>query len=499
MATSVVAGLTAHSQRLAGVSSAVRNAVKAAQTVTWGRALPVVTTAIDSVQRRIFLEGERLAPRDRRVLVSWKLGLEQLRCILLDVRFSLEVSDSILTGRQLFFFRVRSFAARDTLGPTYLMLPAIRKEGWIVNEAQENAYPVSFPSEFRVITPETLQVTSGPSGVAVHSLRARLPVTLILYHDHPDRTRDFEYRLEIPLRIAAKHVFELFTPLVRAQAERRVAYSVTNVSRDRLPATVSVVDSLVGAAPRPLLLRVKDEVVTDTLTLEYRGPLPAQDYPVKIFVGPRQAAKFLVRTFGVERDTSLRVGVLSAFPGDAVSEALGRAGIPHMTVRGLGDSVLRQCNVFVIDRDALALVPDAAAMVSRFHRWVADGGHLLVLPQWYGGADPGPLTQGITFARDGGVDIATQLRIDSSVALQPNRLASGDLEGWAISRAFGSLNLPDPSSTTVLVTDDRGRPLVAGFRNGKGSVLVSSLDLHSQLLNVHPGAHRLFVNLLARR
>jgi hypothetical protein len=279
--------------------------------------------------------------------------------------------------------------------------------------------------------------------------------------------------------------------------DTRVAYTVTNVSRDRLPATVSIVDSLVHAGPRPLLLRVKDEVVTDTLALEYRGPLPAEDYPVEIRVGPRRAARFVARTFSVERDTTLRVGVLTAFRGDAVIAALERTGIPNVIVQGPGDPEIERCNVIIVDRDALALIPGAAAVIPRLERWVAGGGHLIIFPHWYGATNAGSLTLGITFAADGGVDVATPLRLDSSVALQPNRLASDDMEGWVISRAFGTLSLPDRSFTTVLVADDRGRPLVARFRTGEGTVLVSSLDLQSQLLNVHPGAHRLFVNLLA--
>jgi hypothetical protein len=43
---------------------------------------------------------------------------------------------------------------------------------------------------------------------------------------------------------------------------------------------------------------------------------------------------------------------------------------------------------------------------------------------------------------------------------------------------------------------DRDIPLVVTLPEGKGRITLIALDLISQLVNVHPGGHRIFANLL---
>jgi hypothetical protein len=60
-----------------------------------------------------------------------------------------------------------------------------------------------------------------------------------------------------------------------------------------------------------------------------------------------------------------------------------------------------------------------------------------------------------------------------------------------------SLSMPAGKPDEVVIRTAEGRhPLLVSRKEGKGRITLVSLDLSSQLENLHPGVHRLLGNLL---
>jgi hypothetical protein len=92
-----------------------------------------------------------------------------------------------------------------------------------------------------------------------------------------------------------------------------------------------------------------------------------------------------------------------------------------------------------------------------------------------------------------------QLAFDSSATLvtNPNVVRPHDWDDWVISRSLSRIRFRTPGGGRVLVRSAlEDAVLAADAQEGKGLVTFVALDLEPQLMNVHPGAHRILGNLL---
>jgi hypothetical protein len=492
-------GLRLFTPRIQRVQRIVDLAARGAPALPWQQAADRVTAAIDSVSRQLMTIDFERTPREGRILTTWKTNLEALRCAVLGVRVTAVMSESLLTSRQVVFFTIDSVQARSRFDSLEILFPSGANQEWIINEAGQWRFPLHTPEEFRVLSPETMEISYPASAEAIQRAGVRTGFPFLIFHVDRIRSRSFAYRGVYDFRIGPLHSCEVMTPIVRAAPGARVAYSAMSFSRDPSRNAVTLVDSLVSAGPRVLYFKGKDAVVNDTLTLTFSENLPPGDRRVDIKIGKKLAANFIVRPFPALADTAAPVGVVTGLRTSAVSDALERLHIPVRFVGPgqLRPEALREYRVVVIDRDALVLRPDMPQAHDALLEWVRAGGQLVVLPQFSATAVPAAQTFEFTFRSRAGIPPSARLTLDSASALlrTPNRIQEEDWSGWVGARALGMVEAGKEYESPARDAAT-GEALIASGRLGNGRITLVALDLISQLVNVHPGAHRLLANLV---
>jgi hypothetical protein len=154
-----------------------------------------------------------------------------------------------------------------------------------------------------------------------------------------------------------------------------------------------------------------------------------------------------------------------------------------------------------------ALANDAIiGAIPSLHDFMRRGGTVVVLP---GGSEiarsgllPYPISFDSTPARVS--DPAARVRVTdaaSPLLNWPNVIVAGDFADWSGERARGVPAAFDRRYRTLLsIGDAEHAPTAATIlvaAVGKGRIVYTSLSLDRQLIAIHPGAARLFVNLLS--
>ncbi len=497
-------GLLLFDEHLRAVERGVASVVSLVGQGKETEALKPLLDVLEKVDYTVTREFATLTDIDRRAITLWKNRLENLRCTLLNVNVTFEMSDSLLTERQLFFLRFKKFSADLVGGQTQILFPGIGQGDWIVTEGKANSqvFPFAAPKEFQMLTPQKMRYTRPviQYGLALPVITENL--SFIIFHRDTVRERSFVYRKEVPLGIGPRGTAELLTPVVRLTPGERVVYGVWNFMRDPLKGEASVQDSLASGGPQSFFVRQKDEVDTDTLTLDWKREVPSGDYVMDFRVWDRPRARQLIaRKFDAAADTAHRVGLITALQGSPVAEALRRLHVPTVAldsgaVHALG---LGELGTIIIDRDALALRHDCSSWIPAIGSWVRSGGHLIVLPQYEAAGQGEAFAEGISFAGRPHMESTEPVETDPSSPMLtiPNRISAVDWQGWVVSRAMGSVQIKNGTGLHVAVrSPGTGAALLVNAPQGKGNVTFVALDLWSQLLNVHPGSYRLLANLV---
>jgi hypothetical protein len=489
------------SPRLQKLASWMRSVARTARGKDRTLALATVSSAIDSVDRALATDIPKRSSADRRVLLDWKSTLEDLRCSLLDVDIPLEVSDSLVSRLQLFFVTFKALPSRLKPENTQVLFPGAMNRDWVVNESLESTFPLESSKEFRILTPRSIQFNTPASVFGLDKPYARTNFSFVVIHKDSIRQRNFQYRKTIPLRIVPRFSTEVYTPVVFATSGELVIYRLQNYTRDGVYGETFVDDSLVTSDHRQFRLSTKDSWVLDTLRLSWKGPIPAGDHVHDLKISGEKVGGFVARSFDVVADTVQEIGVISGLHSSSVTEAMRRLNLRYVTLDSASvlTSDMAQFSTLIIDRDALRLRPDVEGLSARLEEWIRNGGRLIVLPQF--NSPPFGVVEraGLGFHSAPPLEPKSALDVDSSSAIVrlPNRIDAGDWEGWIFARAWGSVEVKGDQSTAVVIRHaDSGVPLLVTKRDGKGAITVVALDLSSQLLNIHPGAYRLFANLV---
>lgn len=152
---------------------------------------------------------------------------------------------------------------------------------------------------------------------------------------------------------------------------------------------------------------------------------------------------------------------------------------------------------------------DAAAAISKLHRFVAEGGHLITLYHrpsdgWYPQHTPPRFLKiGTPSLRWRVTDPETEVQIlsaDHKLLQSPNLIGPDDWSGWDKERGLYFAAAWDQAYEPLIALHDPGEAPLEGAmisaRIGKGRHTHTSLVLHHQMDKLVPGAFRLMANLV---
>jgi len=176
-----------------------------------------------------------------------------------------------------------------------------------------------------------------------------------------------------------------------------------------------------------------------------------------------------------------------------------------------GDDVatfpLQRLHTVLVDIRALRVQATARAAFGRLLEFVHAGGRLVVLyhkdkeweaPGFRGSPFPMTVGRGRVTQEDAPVRV---LRPDHLLLRWPNRVLASDWDGWVQERGLYFAEDYDERYEEVLATADAGQPELRGgllyVPYGAGDYVYCALSLFRQLKALHPGACRLFANLIA--
>ncbi len=215
--------------------------------------------------------------------------------------------------------------------------------------------------------------------------------------------------------------------------------------------------------------------------------------------------------FELLKPEGLKVGYIdSGF--DKVADYLTNAGfdITQLTEAELTSGDLSQYDTIVVGIRAYLSREDLKANNERLHKYVEDGGHLVV--QYHKPNDgwdpeataPFPLTIGNPSIEwrvtdeDAKVEM---LQPESPLFNYPNKITDADWEGWVQERGlYFPMKWDDQYETFVRMADPDEEPFDGGIlmaKHGKGTYLYSSLVFYRQIQGQVPGGYRIFANLIS--
>lgn len=270
-------------------------------------------------------------------------------------------------------------------------------------------------------------------------------------------------------------------------------------------------------ARAPIPMRASPESVETTLpagatrvhmfSLDVPAGLRAGVHSVRFHFGAA-TTELAVHAVDVTLPTDLRVGLI---PGvdDSSRRVLEDFGVQLHVLDGddVATFELETLHTVVVDIRALRVQETARAAFDRLLEFARKGGRLLVLyhkdKEWESpGFDGAPYSMHIGRDRVTQEDAPVRVLLpDHTLMRHPNRLQPQDWDGWAQERGLYFAHQYDPRYEELLAMADRGEPELRGSliyaRYGEGEYIYCALSLFRQLKKLHPGASRLFANLVA--
>ena len=459
-----------------------------------------VAGAMDSVDLHLSRSHD-LNARDRKALLHWKTGLENLRNALLNVKVHYRLSDSILTNLQLTYLTIDSISGVKPGGKTELLFPAV-DQGWAVNESAERRYPLEYGSTIRLLSPKNLEYNYPPSINGLSHTTEGKPFFFFVIHRGNSKEASFVSRIAMNLFFAPRFSVEVLTPIVRAVEGERLAVRLTNHSRDGVRDTIRVNDSLVVSTPGLFRLNEKGASHLDTLTLHWNRVPESGTRLFPLVIADEPVARFAARSFDAYIDSSKRIGIVQGVPQSRTVETLRRLGATWIDVPpdGRMESILPTLDVLIIDHRALTLRNSLRETKSMLDRFVNEGGHLIVLDQDASAWNDFGLWSGLQLTPTDRMDEETAVSVDEKHPFlsKPNVLAAEDWADWIFRRARNRLVMSALGEGSIPVKGkEEETPLVVSERRGKGTITFVGLALHHQFSNIHPGSFRLLANLVS--
>ncbi len=433
-------------------------------------------------------------------MVTWKNGLEALRCAVLGVSVHVVPSESLLTASQVFYLQVEPPRPRLSRGQTEIVFPLAANGEWTVNGTAGYHFPLDSASSFLILTPEEIPFTvpAGEYGLTQSEMATTFPYVVV--HKDTQREYNFMYRDMVRLQLGPRRSFALRTPLIYDDQSSPVIFELQNFSRDRFKGTVTLSDTSGRSTQLPVSFTHKDQILTDTLYLPSESPQGegSQLYTLELS-GKGGRRPITARRFRAGIDSTVIVMLLSAVDSSPLADALRVLRQPHVVVpvREVAASLNTPCTV-IIDRDLLSDTLCTASTRQTLAEWIRAGGNAIAFPQHGRGAGWLTALCGATFEPIDPLASEAEVTTDTSAMFAtPNHMAPADWEGWVESRAFVDVHQTVPRTGAGNRAWSGQHHLLDSVPVGKGSVTLVAADLLSQLTNYHPGAYRLLANVIA--
>jgi hypothetical protein len=213
-------------------------------------------------------------------------------------------------------------------------------------------------------------------------------------------------------------------------------------------------------------------------------------------------ARTIVRAFDIKSNAERRVGLISGKQESLTRDAIRRAGwriLSELDSARVAGHALDSLDVLVIGRRALTLAPWIAGSRGDLERFVARGGHLVILAQDAAPWDNRPLWPGISLSPSGVLTDGTPLQADSTQPLlaTPNRVSTSDLTDWSLRVGYNTVSVRSPDFRTVIRCAG-GNPLVLTGDHGRGRVTYIDLAIDQPWMSLSPWSIRFLANLLSQ-
>ncbi|MEX1275198.1 MAG: PIG-L family deacetylase [Bacteroidota bacterium] len=459
-----------------------------------------LVAVMDSIDLRLALVHQLNAP-DRRALLHWKTGLEDLRLSLLDVAVHYRFKDTVVTELQLAYLSIDSVTGVRPGGKTEIFFPGI-DQGWIVNENIEKRIPFEPGLQLRLLSPRTIEYNFPLQEFGLLHHTYGKPLMFFVIHRGKTKEESFISRTILNMFYAPRFTTEVLTPLVSAVEGEPVAVRLTNNSRDGVRDTLVVRDSILVSNPVPFRLSEKGSSQTDTLFLAWKGELEPGTYVFPIRIGRERVAQFAARKFDVAVDSSKRVGFIPGVENSPTAQTLRRLGLRFTELLWEPDFEIRRSefDVLIIDRRALTSRPWLRRKKDALRSFAEQGGHVLILSQDEELWNENPLLEGMRLKRTLALDeeIPLEWAAGHTALSRPNALNEEDWSNWIYERALNNVDTAGVEGASVLLSvREQGLPLILTKRVGAGKMTYVDCSLHHQFLNIHAGAFRLLANLIA--
>jgi LmbE family N-acetylglucosaminyl deacetylase len=233
-----------------------------------------------------------------------------------------------------------------------------------------------------------------------------------------------------------------------------------------------------------------------------------RDYFLNAMVdGEREPHFGFARVVDAQIPEGLNVGVIQSYD-DTFMKTLDRLSIPHaaLSMEDLLPGRLDAFTSIIVDIRAYLVRPDLVANNQALLDYANRGGRVLVMYQktqeWKPEYAPYPIrvSRNRVTVEDAPI---TVLAPEHPLFTTPNAIGEEDWSGWIQERG---LYFPDEWAeqyTPLVACSDPGEDIPPGsllYANvGDGDYLYCALGLYRQIRELHPGALRLFANMLGRR
>ncbi|MBI3119624.1 MAG: hypothetical protein HYZ00_13095, partial [Candidatus Hydrogenedentes bacterium] len=214
----------------------------------------------------------------------------------------------------------------------------------------------------------------------------------------------------------------------------------------------------------------------------------------------------VARVYAMDLDLpeNVRAGVISSYD-TTLETTLQKLAIAHeMLDQPEAFARLAEFTHLLVDMRAYQYRPDLVANNGALLEFVYAGGRLLVLYQknfdWKPEFAPYPLR--VSRNRVTREDAPVRLLVPEHPLFHtPNEIIEEDWNGWVQERGLYFPDEWDAHYTALIDVQDPGEQIPPGALlvtdYGKGKYLYTALALYRQLRELHPGALRLFLNMLA--
>ncbi len=327
-----------------------------------------------------------------------------------------------------------------------------------------------------------------------------------------NETRPVELRVPMTLKIAPRVEANMINAplLVRRKSTYEATIDVLVKNHAQEPANGNVMLSVApGFVPEattfPYDLPIGGERIY-SVRCKIGDNLEPRDYFINAMIeGESRNALGVARLVDVTIPEGARVGVVQSYDNTFMN-VLEQLGIPHeaLTIEDFSQAKLDTFTTIIIDIRAYLVRPDLAANNQALLDYVSRGGTLIVnyqkTEEWKPVYAPYPIT--LSRNRVTREDAPVKLLAPGHpIFTTPNTVQPEDWDGWIQERGLYFPSEWDAAYTSLIEVNDPGESNPPGSlliaKHGEGNYVYNALVLYRQIRELHPGALRLFTNLIA--